>query len=299
MPFTVITLKKVPNSLRGDLTKWMQEIASGVYVGNFNTKIREQLWQRVIQSAGTGEATMSYIYRNEIGYQFETLNAQRQVADYDGIPLVMLPTTKTTSGITNYTQGYSNAAKFQKAKKYSNKSSKKEISSYSYVVVDIETDGLDYNDSQIIEIGAVKVEKGKLTEFHRLIEYEKKLPQKITKLTGITQELLNKHGRSLKNSLIELVDFIGDFPIVGYGLDFDLHFLNKYLKDFELMKISNKPYDLIRYVKREKMLLSDYKLKTTLVSYGLDDYVPHRALEDAKIIYHLSTKVNKFLRMMN
>ena len=36
MPFTVITLTNVPNSLRGDLTRWMQEIATGVYVGNFN-----------------------------------------------------------------------------------------------------------------------------------------------------------------------------------------------------------------------------------------------------------------------
>ena len=45
MPFTVITLKKVPNSLRGDLTRWMQEIATGVYVGNFNSRVREALWQ--------------------------------------------------------------------------------------------------------------------------------------------------------------------------------------------------------------------------------------------------------------
>lgn len=40
MPLTVITLKNSPPSLRGDLTKWMQEISIGVYVGNFNTKIR-------------------------------------------------------------------------------------------------------------------------------------------------------------------------------------------------------------------------------------------------------------------
>ena len=44
MPFTVITLKSSPSSLRGDLTKWMQEIATGVYVGNFNKKVREELW---------------------------------------------------------------------------------------------------------------------------------------------------------------------------------------------------------------------------------------------------------------
>lgn len=37
MPFTVITLKRSTPSLRGDLTKWMQEIATGVYIGNFNT----------------------------------------------------------------------------------------------------------------------------------------------------------------------------------------------------------------------------------------------------------------------
>ena len=47
MPFTVITLKKVPQALRGDLTKWMQEITTGVYIGNFNTKVREKLWKRV------------------------------------------------------------------------------------------------------------------------------------------------------------------------------------------------------------------------------------------------------------
>ncbi|GMG63246.1 type I-E CRISPR-associated endoribonuclease Cas2e [Tetragenococcus halophilus] len=299
MPFTVITLKKVPNSLRGDLTKWMQEIATGVYVGNFNTKVRSQLWERVIQSVGTGEATMSYVYRNEIGYQFETLNTQRQVADYDGIPLVILPKLNDEISKTNYVKGYSNAAKFQKAKKYSKKHSPTNKPNYKYVVIDIETDGLNYNDNQIIEIGAVKMDGGELTNFHRLIKYDKELPSDITKLTGITQDLLAKNGQPLKNSLVEFVDFIEDFPIVGYGIDFDLRFLNKYLKDFDLFQLSNIPHDLIRYVKREKMLLTDYKLKTALISYGFDDYVPHRALEDAKIIYQLSTKVNKFLKAMN
>ena len=39
MPFTVITLKKVPPYMRGDLTKWMQEIDTGVYIGNFNNHL--------------------------------------------------------------------------------------------------------------------------------------------------------------------------------------------------------------------------------------------------------------------
>ena len=72
MPLTVITLKNVPPSLRGDLTKWMQEIATGVYIGNFNPRIRERLWNRICENTSIGEATLSYATRNEIGYTFQT-----------------------------------------------------------------------------------------------------------------------------------------------------------------------------------------------------------------------------------
>lgn len=67
MPFTVITLKSVPPSLKGDLTRWMQEIDTGVYVGNFNTRIRENLWQRVCKQVGRGEATMSFAVVMNLG----------------------------------------------------------------------------------------------------------------------------------------------------------------------------------------------------------------------------------------
>ena len=40
----VITLSKTPASLRGDLTKWCQEIQTGVYVGSVNAKVRDLLW---------------------------------------------------------------------------------------------------------------------------------------------------------------------------------------------------------------------------------------------------------------
>ena len=115
MPFTVITLKKVPNSIRGDLTRWMQEIATGVYVGNFNSRVREYLWKRVTDSVGNGEATMSYACRNEIGYSFCTWNTERQVVDYDGIPLVLLPPDPASEKSTGAVPGFSNAAKYHRA----------------------------------------------------------------------------------------------------------------------------------------------------------------------------------------
>ena len=59
MLLTVITVKNAPQLLKGDLTKWMQEIATGVYVGNFNTKVREELWRRVKENVRNRELTRS------------------------------------------------------------------------------------------------------------------------------------------------------------------------------------------------------------------------------------------------
>ena len=55
----------------------------------------------------------------------------------------------------------------------------------------------------------------------------------------------------------------------------------------------------MKYVKNEKLFLDNYKLQTVLQAYGIDEKIPHRALLDSKIIYKLSTKVNKFLINLN
>jgi CRISPR-associated endoribonuclease Cas2 subtype I-E len=52
----VITLSKVPPSLRGVLTKWCQEVQTGVYVGRFSARIRDSLWERIQRDIGSGEA---------------------------------------------------------------------------------------------------------------------------------------------------------------------------------------------------------------------------------------------------
>ena len=116
MPFTVITLKKVPQALRGDLTKWMQEITTGVYIGNFNTKVREKLWKRVKENVKDGEATLSFSYRNELGYQFDTHNTSFSNIDMEGIPLVFIP-NENIDEKREITHGFSNAAKFRNAKR--------------------------------------------------------------------------------------------------------------------------------------------------------------------------------------
>lgn len=294
MPFTVITLKNSPRSLRGDLTKWMQEIATGVYVGNFNSQVREQLWQRVLDAVAGGEATISYTLNNEIGYQFATVNACRETLDCEGIPLVCLKEPEQSSLAQAAKLGFSKATAFHR---YRYRSSNKPRQCLpSYAVVDIETTGLDSHRQQIIEIAAVKKDLRVLQEFHYLIKLEQSIPKSITNLTGITKDILLEQGKPLSWVLSEFLKFVGNLSLVGYGLNFDLKFIDNALQQLNLPLLTNRRYDLIKYVKHDKILLANYKLSTVLPVYGINEVVPHRALADAKLIYELSTKVNSFLK---
>lgn len=290
MPFTVITLKKVPNSLRGDLTRWMQEIATGVYVGNFNSRVREALWQRIIDTVGDGEATMSFAFRNEIGYSFQTINAARQVVDYDGIPLVLLPSENDEERDRSITAGFSNASKMHRARRVA--SPNIDNVQREYVFLDIETTGLDVEKDRIIEVGSIKVSGEKEVMFQRLIKTQIEVPDVIENLTGINGSKLSSEGIELKQCIAEFMEFIGKSDLIGYNIRFDIKFLNKALSDLALAPIHNKTIDLMQEAKKRNMFQINYKLETTLREYGLDQTVQHRALKDAKLIYQLYKAMN-------
>lgn len=74
-----------------------------------------------------------------------------------------------------------------------------------------------------------------------------------------------------------------------------MKFLNEALEKENLPKIKNKVYDILQYVKKENLFLKNYKLNTALKSYGIDEEVPHRALEDARLEEKLILKVKKLL----
>lgn len=297
MPMTVITVTNAPPSLRGDLTKWMQEISVGVYIGNFNIKIREELWQRVKQNIGKGQATLSYGHRNELGYMFETYQTDRQAINFDGIQLVHFPINDMEK-VTGKVRGFSDAAKRRNSKKFSRKMDNS-VEEKCYIVLDIETDGLDNNINHIIEIGAIKV-KGSIVEtIDVLVDTQKELSEKIVNLTGITEEMLASDGVSIAVALDMLVAFVEQLPIIGYSIDFDLSFINSELNRLGKPQLTNKRYDLLRYIKNKNMFLSNYKLSSTLNEYGINKKVLHRALSDAELIHELSAKVNGFLDSLN
>lgn len=167
-----------------------------------------------------------------------------------------------------------------------------------YVVLDIETDGLDENSNQIIEIGALKIHAKQTETFNNLIEYEGNLPTEIIKLTNITDNLLENKGQPLKETLEKLREFIGEDVIVGYSINFDITFINHFLELYNKQPLHNKTIDILQLVKREKAFIKNYKLETVLQNYGFEEPVPHRALADTKLINELSVKVKGFIRML-
>lgn len=297
MPMTVITMTNTPLKIRGDLTKWMQEISTGVYIGNFNSRVREQLWKRVTESIGSGQVTMSYSSRNELGYDFETFRTNRMNIDYDGIPLVLSPGLHNEEN--HLKLGYSNASKFHQIKKFSESKTHSVNTALTYVVFDLETTGLNPESDQIIEIGAVKVEGEIKTLFQILISYEKQLPKEIKELTGITDDLLLKEGQEIKIAMKKFANFVKDSPLVGYNVNFDRNFIQSTKNKYNISNFDKNQFiDLMKFVKKEKMFLENYKLKTSLKAYGILENVPHRALEDTKLMVNLAMKVNGFQKFL-
>ena len=87
----VVSLTDCPPALRGDLSKWLLEIHTGVYVGQVNSRVREQLWQRITQNIKSGRAVMVFDADNEQGMDFKIHNTTWEIIDYDGVRLVRRP----------------------------------------------------------------------------------------------------------------------------------------------------------------------------------------------------------------
>jgi DNA polymerase-3 subunit alpha (Gram-positive type) len=96
-----------------------------------------------------------------------------------------------------------------------------------YVVFDLETTGFDPIGCEIIEIGAVRVKDGlTVDKYHSYIKPKVSIPFDITRLTGITNELV-RDCEPEEVVLAEFFEWLGDAPIIGHN---SLHFDYKFIK---------------------------------------------------------------------
>ncbi|HSU61819.1 MAG TPA: type I-E CRISPR-associated endoribonuclease Cas2e [Bryobacteraceae bacterium] len=88
----VIILERIPESLRGELTRWLLEPKAGVFVGTVTAAVRERLWERVCGAMGGGAGMLVYSARNEQGFEIRFWGAtRRSVLDWEGLKLVSVP----------------------------------------------------------------------------------------------------------------------------------------------------------------------------------------------------------------
>lgn len=142
--------------------------------------------------------------------------------DYDGIRLIRRPLPQAAEADDTLKPGFSKAAKRQMAQR---SRQGKAQGRDTYVIIDLETTGLQSGTDAIIEFGAIKVVGGQRTEiFSRLVCSDKPLPQQITTLTGITNATLRQQGSPPEEALDAFLAFIGQEKLVGYNITFDMEF---------------------------------------------------------------------------
>ncbi len=89
MSMLMVVTENVPPRLRGRLAIWLLEIRAGVYVGDTTKRIREMIWQQVIQLSDGGNVVMAWATNSESGFEFQIWGENRRIpVDLDGLRLV-------------------------------------------------------------------------------------------------------------------------------------------------------------------------------------------------------------------
>lgn len=288
----VLCVTNCPPGLRGDLSKWLSEINTGVYVGRLSARVREELWDRVCTYIKNGQATMVFSTNNEQGYTFLTHNTTWKPVDFEGITLMQkpLPVSGDTEQGSSLTRGFSNASKYEKI----NRTQNAHRTSVDYVVIDVETTGLDYDKDRIIEIALIKVTEGGITDqFQCLVKSDREISADVEKLTGITRDMVDKQGLSEQVAFERVNEFIGDSLVIGYNVQFDVNFIQKLGKRVDKDIIIRKIKDVLHMVRRELDEIPNYKLETVAKYFSLDISNIHRAQEDCILTYKIYCELNK------
>ena len=152
-----------------------------------------------------------------------------------------------------------------------------------FAIVDIETTGLDANNDEIIEIGAILVGPGfsPVAEFSTLVKSSRPLPAHISQLTGIKQVHLDSQGVELREALVRFVDFVAARPLFAHHSPFDQGFLSRAAKNCGL-QFDNSFHDTLSLARNAWPGLGSYKLSALAAHVGATDVPSHRALSDVK-----------------
>ena len=168
------------------------------------------------------------------------------------------------------------------------------LRSDTFVSVDIETTGLKADLHEIIEIGAVKVDKGVITaEYSELVKPDKPVPGHITRLTGIAEKDLHNAG-DIRQVLPSFLDFVSGYRVLGQNVGFDVAFLRAAAG----MGNFGSPLDTCELARILLPMLPSYSLDSLMEFFSLECENRHRALDDARVTAQIFLKLTEMLRMV-
>jgi len=150
-----------------------------------------------------------------------------------------------------------------------------------YVVLDVETTGLNKLADQIIEIGAVRIENGvEVAEFSELINPGCNVPDKVVEITGITTAML-RDKRTLMEVMPEFAKFCEGAVLVAHNASFDMAFFRRAFAQ------ANLPFeftviDTLALVRNQYPNLKSHKLGNMCKQMGISLTNAHRAVHDAR-----------------
>lgn len=160
-----------------------------------------------------------------------------------------------------------------------------------YVVVDIETTGIDCSCNEIIEIAAIKYENlEEVASFQSLVKPFNPIDEEVQDLTGITPDMVCS-APSISEVLPQFAEFVGESVLIAHNAHFDVNFLyDALLKNFNL-QLKNNFIDTLKLSKRCFKNLKSYSLKALCDFLEIKNPNAHRALTDCQATNELYLRI--------
>jgi len=92
----VMILERVPPGLRGDLSRWMIEPKSGIFLGRMTARLRDKMWEKAVAGSRGGACLQAWNSPSEQGFMVRTHgDTSRKIVDLEGLHLVAIPSAPT------------------------------------------------------------------------------------------------------------------------------------------------------------------------------------------------------------
>lgn len=166
-----------------------------------------------------------------------------------------------------------------------------------YVVLDVETTGSGPTSGRVMEIGAYRVSRGRIVaDFQTLVNPEEPIPEFVSGLTGITEQMVADSPR-FDEIACEMLGFIGEAVLVAHNSDFDVRFLNgEIARLYPRRKMFNASLCTLRLSRRLLPGLLNYRLHTVAEHFNFSIRNRHRAPDDAEATAHIFIRLLELLR---